>query len=164
MRRMNNMMNSMMGDFFSPPFGNMLSLRGTEMVEPYPRQTHEVARRVQDFGMGLMPMGFGFPNIGAMFSNVANSDNCHSFSSSAVMTMVNGPDGRPQVYQASTSSRKAPGGICETKKTVADSRTGVKKMSIGHHIGERAHVMERQQNMFSGEQEQNEEYINLDEG
>jgi hypothetical protein len=60
--------------------------------------------------------------------------------------------------------RQAPGGIRETKKTVADSRTGVKKMAIGHHIGERGHVLEREHNVYSGEQEEHQEFINLDEG
>jgi hypothetical protein len=101
MRRMNNMMNSMMSDFFGPPFGGMLGgpPRGGEMV-PFeqPRHSREVARRPQnDFGMGLMPMGFGFPNIQSMFQDMSNLDNCQSYSSSTVMTMTSGPDGRPQV-------------------------------------------------------------------
>jgi len=68
------------------------------------------------------------------------------------------------VYQASSSTRTAPGGVKETKKTVCDSRSGVKKIAIGHHIGERAHVLEREQNLHSGEREERQEFINLDEG
>lgn len=90
--------------------------------------------------------------------------NCHSFTSRSVMTMGNGPDGRPLMYQETTSTTTAPGGVKETKKTVSDSRTGVKKMAIGHHIGERAHIMEREHNVRSGEQEERQEFINLDEG
>ena len=52
----------------------------------------------------------------------------------------------------------------ETKKAVSDSRTGIKKLAIGHHIGDRAHIVERQQNVYSGDQEENQEYINLDDG
>jgi len=89
--------------------------------------------------------------------------NCHSFMSQSVMTMSNGPDGRPQVYQETMSTRTAPGGIKETKKTVSDSRTGTRKMAIGHHIGERAHILERERNM-RGEEEERQEFINLDEG
>jgi hypothetical protein len=54
--------------------------------------------------------------------------------------------------------------VKETKKTVCDSRSGVKKIAIGHHIGERAHVLEREQNLHSGEREERQEFINLDEG
>lgn len=68
------------------------------------------------------------------------------------------------MYQASQSVRSGPGGVKETKKAVQDSRTGVKKMAIGHHIGERAHIMEKEQNYRSGSQEERQEYINLDEG
>lgn len=68
------------------------------------------------------------------------------------------------MYQASSSTRTAPGGVKETKKTVCDSRSGVKKIAIGHHIGERAHVLEREQNLHSGEREERQEFINLDEG
>jgi hypothetical protein len=58
----------------------------------------------------------------------------------------------------------APGGVKETKKTVCDSRSGVKKIAIGHHIGDRAHVLEREQNLHSGEREERQEFVNLDEG
>lgn len=47
-------------------------------------------------GNSLMP--FDFPGMGQMFQGMdQNRGNCHSFSSSTVMTMTNGPDGRPQV-------------------------------------------------------------------
>lgn len=68
------------------------------------------------------------------------------------------------MYQASQSTRAAPGGIRETKKSVCDSRTGVKKLAIGRHIGDRGHVKEKEQNMFTGQLEQNDEFINLEEG
>lgn len=77
--------------------------------------------------------------------------------------MSSGPDGRPQIYQASTSTKTGPGGVRETRKTVQDSRTGVKKMAIGHHIGERAHIIEKEQDLHSGQLEERQEFINLDE-
>lgn len=40
----------------------------------------------------------------------------------------------------------------------------MKKLAIGHHIGERGHIKEKEQNVYSGQCEENEEYINLDEG
>lgn len=33
----------------------------------------------------------------------------------------------------------------------------------GHHIGDRAHVVERAQNLYSGDREETQEFINLDE-
>jgi len=47
---------------------------------------------------------------------------------------------------------------------MSDSRSGVKKIAIGHHIGERAHVLEREQNVHSGDREERQEFINLEEG
>ncbi|XP_015521750.1 myeloid leukemia factor isoform X2 [Neodiprion pinetum] len=159
MRHMNNMMNSL----FSDPFGMMggpAPLTGSNH--------HRVNSRHNE--MQMMP--FGFPpmpafNMNRVFADYGNmgpnNGNCHSFMSSSVMTMTSGPDGRPQVYQASSSTRTAPGGVKETKKTVCDSRTGTKKMAIGHHIGERAHIYEREQNVHNGDEEERQEYINLEE-
>lgn len=77
--------------------------------------------------------------------------------------MSSGPDGKPQVYRASTSTRTGPGGVRETQRSVQDSRTGTKKLAIGHHIGERAHVIEREEDLHTGDQEERQEFINLDE-
>uniref|UniRef100_A0A1B6HL29 Myeloid leukemia factor n=1 Tax=Homalodisca liturata TaxID=320908 RepID=A0A1B6HL29_9HEMI len=154
MRQMNRMMSSM-NSMFSQPFGGLLGPGvGSELM---PFGGHSM-------GGGLMP--FGFPNMNHMFQNMdhmSNNPNCHSYSSSTVMTMTNGPDGRPQVYQASSSVRQGPGGVKETKKAVSDSRSGVKKLAIGHHIGDRAHIVEREQNLRTGDQEERQDYINLDE-
>ncbi|XP_066992508.1 myeloid leukemia factor isoform X2 [Anabrus simplex] len=149
MRQMNNMMNSM----FANPFGFMGGMDTPAIGSS--RGSHDI-----------MPFGFPSMNMNRLFvdlDRMGNDPNCHAFSSSTVMTMSRGPDGQPQVYQASSSMRSAPGGIKETKKTVCDSRSGVKKMAIGHHIGERAHVLEREQNLHSGEREERQEFINLDE-
>ncbi|CAH1406396.1 unnamed protein product [Nezara viridula] len=169
MRRMNNMMNS----FFRDPFGDMLGRSMGSELMPFAGNSRDTRGRElaryghgpgpDDFGMGMSLMPMGFPNIRNMFSDLSNNPNCHSFSSSTVMTMTSGPDGRPQVYQASQTVKQGPGGVRETKKTVADSRTGVKKMSIGHHIHDRAHIIEREQNVFSGEQEERQDFINLEE-
>ena len=45
-----------------------------------------------------------------------------------------------------------------------DSETGVQRMAVGRHINDRGHVMTREHNVRTGDQEQNEELINLDEG
>ncbi|XP_015437359.1 PREDICTED: myeloid leukemia factor isoform X3 [Dufourea novaeangliae] len=156
MRQMNDMMNSL----FSDPFGIM----GQNAIT---NGSHNVRNHHND----LQIMPFGFPpmptfNMGGIFTdfdNMAPNAGCHSFTSRSVMTMASGPDGHPQVYQETMSTTTAPGGVKETKKTVSDSRTGVKKLAIGHHIGERAHIMEREHNLRSGEQEERQEFINLDE-
>lgn len=36
-------------------------------------------------------------------------------------------------------------------------------MAIGHHIGERAHVIEREKNYHTGHEEERQDYINLEE-
>jgi len=144
MRQMDQMMNSFFGGFPDPMAGMMMP-----------------------FGGGM------FGNFDSMMGNMNNSMSMmesgnhpgQSFSSSSTFMSYssNGPNGQPQVYKASTSTRTGPGGIKETKKAVSDSRTGVKKLAIGHHIGDRAHIVERQQNVYSGDQEENQEYINLND-
>ena len=42
--------------------------------------------------------------------NMANG-NMHSYSSSTVMSYTNDGRGQPKVYQATTSTRQAPGGV-----------------------------------------------------
>lgn len=114
------------------------------------------------FGGGLMPFGFpAMPNMNRLLAG--DGMDGPSFSSSSVISMSHGPDGRPQVYQATSSTKTGPGGIRETQKTVQDSRSGVKKMAIGHHIGERAHIIEREQNLRSGQHEERQDFINLEE-
>lgn len=88
--------------------------------------------------------------------------NC--MTSTSIMTYTNGPDGRPQVYQASKSMRAGPGGVKETKESVFDSRSGTKKMAIGHHIGERAHIIEKKKDLRNGDEEEHQEFINLEDG
>lgn len=124
-----------------------------------PQQNHQ---QVMGFGGGLIPFGFpAMPNMNRLLSGEGMDG--PSFCSSSVISMSHGPDGRPQVYQATSSTKTGPGGIRETQKTVQDSRTGVKKMAIGHHIGERAHIIEREQNYHSGQHEERQDFINLEE-
>lgn len=147
MRQMNNMMNS----FFSDPFGMLsespLSIMGSRRSN------------------SLMPLMPPMPSLNRLFT--ADLSDGHmsagsSFSSSTVV-MSSGMNGSPQVYSSTSSTKIGPNGIKETRKTLQDSRTGVKKMSIGHHIGERAHVIEREQNVYSGDAEERQEFINVDE-
>lgn len=155
-RQMNNMMNSLFGD----PFGDYMALR-------------DFAPPALTFGgrtsshNSLIPFGGGFaamPNLNRLISNSMDSlGDSHCYSSSTVVSMSSGPDGRPHVYKATSSTRTAPGGVRETQKTECDSISGTKKMSIGHHIGERAHIVEREQNVHSGDQEERQDFINIEE-
>uniref|UniRef100_A0A0V0G584 Putative myeloid leukemia factor-like protein n=1 Tax=Triatoma dimidiata TaxID=72491 RepID=A0A0V0G584_TRIDM len=163
-RRMNTLMNSFFRDPFSDMMfggsggrnGGMLGIAGPLGGDLLP---FTGGRHLQS--PAAMMLSGGFPSILDPMGPAGNGS--HVSAMSTVMTMTQGPDGRPQVYQASQSVRQGPGGIRETKKTVADSRTGVKKMSIGRHVYDRGHVIEREQNVYSGEREENEEFINLEE-
>ncbi|XP_055706435.1 myeloid leukemia factor isoform X2 [Phlebotomus papatasi] len=155
MRQMSNMMNSLLSDPFGM-FGGFDSIGGGAPALMGGSQT------------ALTP--FGFPNInrllagpGSFMSAAEHHPGVQYSSSSSFVSMTSGPDGRPHVYQASSSTKTGPGGLRETQKTIQDSRTGIKKMAIGHHIGDRAHVIEREQNAQTGTQEERQDFINLDE-
>lgn len=51
----------------------------------------------------------------------------------------------------------------ETRQSMRDSESGLERMAIGHHIGERGHVMERSRNRHTGDREERQDFINLDE-
>ncbi|KAK3883597.1 hypothetical protein Pcinc_012100 [Petrolisthes cinctipes] len=167
MRHMDQMMSSIMRDPFQddPFFGGsgMAAITGAPAGATsnalVPHHHPQRPRTASDPFSAL-----GIPSIANMMSSIDQMnqpDNCHMFSSSSVMTMVTGPDGRPQVYQASSSTRGVPGGVNETRRSVSDSRTGTRKMAIGHHIGERSHIIEREQQ--HGSTEERQEFINLEE-
>ncbi|CAH0588836.1 unnamed protein product [Chrysodeixis includens] len=148
MRQMNNMMNSL----FSDPFGMMGGESPLAIMGP---------RR----GNAMMPFMPQMPTLNRLFTDMDGS-NMHaagsSFSSSTVV-LSSGPGGKPQVYSSTSSTKIGPHGIKETCKTMQDSRTGTKKMAIGHHIGDRAHMIEREQNYYTGDAEERQEFINLEE-
>ncbi|KAJ2940385.1 hypothetical protein O0L34_g62 [Tuta absoluta] len=151
MRQMNNMMNSL----FSDPFGmmgGMGAMGGSPLAIGGPRH-----------GSSLMPFMPQMPSFDRLFSGDMEGMGAASSFSSSTVVMSNGPGGKPQIYSSSSSTKVGPNGIKETRKTLQDSRTGTKKMSIGHHIGERAHVIEREQNVYSGDNEERQEFINIEE-
>lgn len=53
--------------------------------------------------------------------------------------------------------------VKETRKALKDSESGLEKMAIGHHINDRAHVIKKSKNSKTGDEEMNQEFINLDE-
>lgn len=68
-----------------------------------------------------------------------------------------------QVYESTHSNVVNSNGVREERKTVRDSRTGEQSMSIGRHIHERGHVIEKKKNNYTGDEEENNEYINIEE-
>ncbi|KAG8512478.1 Myeloid leukemia factor 1 [Galemys pyrenaicus] len=97
------------------------------------------------------------------FGHLSVDPNGHSFSSSSVMTYSKVGDEPPKVFQASTQTRRAPGGIKETRRTLRDSDSGLEKMAVGHHLRDRAHVIKKSKNNKTGDEEVNQEFINMNE-
>ncbi|XP_023021482.1 myeloid leukemia factor isoform X2 [Leptinotarsa decemlineata] len=158
MRQMNNMMNSLLADPFAMMRGPMMGFGDFDNRALTHR--HNMHNSLMSpFSMPIMP-NFNRLLSGSLDS-IPNSGNYSS--SSTVISMTSGPDGRPQLYKATSSTRVAPGGVKETQKTVTDTVTGTKKMSIGHHIGDRAHIIEKEQNMHTGDREEREDLINIDD-
>lgn len=59
--------------------------------------------------------------------NTNSSEPMHSFTSTTVMS-YSGSDGRPKVYQESTSRSRGPGGLEETRQAIRDSERGINKV------------------------------------
>lgn len=152
MNSMRQMQNHMMSNMLTDPF-RMFGMPGMG-GGGFPQLGGTLAPRSMFPGMNLNRLlhGGGGPEGGVSYS-----------SSSVFSVMSSGTDGRPQVYQETSSVRNGPGGLKEVRRTVQDSTTGKKQMAIGHHIGERGHVVEKEQNMHTGEREEREDFINLDE-
>ncbi|XP_072330601.1 myeloid leukemia factor 1 [Scyliorhinus torazame] len=86
-----------------------------------------------------------------------------SMNSSTVMTYAKMGNEPPKIFQASSHIHSVPGGMKEIRRTVRDSESGVEKMSIGHHIQDRAHVIQKSRNQKTGDEEIDQELINLNE-
>ncbi|NXL73128.1 MLF1 factor, partial [Leptocoma aspasia] len=97
------------------------------------------------------------------FDDLSIQPEGHSFSSSSMMTYSKVGNEPPKVFQASAQTRTAPGGVKETKKALKDSESGLEKIAIGHHIQDRAHVVKKSKNSKTGDEEMNQEFINMDE-
>lgn len=154
-------MRSMFGPFTMDPFAL------APQMQPH-RPPRRQAGALTPFGM--MGMGGGFMDMfgmmGEMMGNMERmngSPNCQTFSSSTVISYSSLDAGAPKVYQQTSSRRTGPGGICETRQAVRDSESGVESLAIGHHIGDRAHIMERSRNRRTGDSEERQDYINLEE-
>ncbi|KAM8825853.1 myeloid leukemia factor 2 isoform 2-T2 [Synchiropus picturatus] len=154
-------MRSMFGPFAMDPFALTPQIQA-------PRPPRRQAGALTPFGM--MGMGGGFMDMfgmmGEMMGNMermSGSPNCQTFSSSTVISYSSIDSGAPKVYQQTSSTRTGPGGIRETRQSERDSESGLERLAIGHHIGERAHIMERSRNRRTGDREERQDFINLDE-
>ncbi|KAF6736858.1 Myeloid leukemia factor 1 [Oryzias melastigma] len=163
---------------FSEPFGASLmpsvtdgGNRGRHVADPFTSSSLALRNDHRD----LMRNPFGmFDNMMTNirntmegmhrnFDNQSTDSNTHSFSSSSVMTYSKVGDEPPKVFQATSSTRQAPGGIKETRRALKDSDSGLEQMSIGHYIQDRAHVVEKKYNKKTGQKEFNQDFQNLDE-
>ncbi|XP_052083062.1 myeloid leukemia factor 1-like [Mytilus californianus] len=132
-------------------------------------QQQQQQQHMDPFGFGMFDnMMFGnmrnmMANMHQQFDNVGNNPDGHSYMQSSFMSYSNTGDGAPKVYQASSSTRRAPGGIKETKKMEKDSASGLEKMAIGHHIQDRGHVIERSRNRRTGDENENQEFHHIDD-
>ncbi|XP_067221869.1 myeloid leukemia factor 1 isoform X2 [Chanodichthys erythropterus] len=165
------MFNSLLGQFEEDPFFS-------DPFQVHHERMRQMMRGFSDpFGQGFMPSitdgrhrgnrGAGQPNTSpnrrSDRENMASDSNSHSFSSSSVMTYSKMGNEPAKVFQASAQTRCAPGGLKETRKSLKDSESGLEKMSIGHHIQDRGHVIERKENRKTGEKELNQDFQNMDE-
>lgn len=165
MRQMNRMLSNMNNiTMLTDPFGMFGNDMGMGMM----------GMNMNNIGMQMMnPMmarqqqqqQLGFPgmNLNRLLSSGPVGNGVSYSSSSVYSVSSSGLHGRPQVYQETRSIRNGPDGVREQIETVQDSMSGKKKMSIGHHIGERGHVIEKEQNLHTGEREEREDFINLEE-
>ncbi|KAM6967791.1 myeloid leukemia factor 2 isoform 1-T1 [Aplochiton taeniatus] len=168
--------NPYMMDPFAAHRQQMRSLFGSFGFEPFPltpqiqppRAPHIQTGALAPYGM--MGMGGGFMDMfgmmGGMMDNMermSGSPNCQTYSSSTVISYSSLDSGAPKVYQQTSELRTAPGGIRETRQSMRDSESGVERLAIGHHIWDRGHVMERSRNRRTGDREERDDYINLEE-
>lgn len=141
------------------PFGMMMS--SSSSMSPFERH-HQMMMRSDPFSMMNSMMG----NMGSMFRNmdqlVSTDPNSQVYSSSSVISYSSSGDGRPKIYQESKQIRHGPGGVKETREMVRDTSKGIEKVAIGHHIGDRAHIIERQK-LDDGAMEEIVNLENLDE-
>ncbi|KAG3270831.1 myeloid leukemia factor 1 isoform X1 [Ictidomys tridecemlineatus] len=109
----------------------------------------------------MQNMGNNMQELQRNFGQLSMDPNGHSFCSSSVMTYSKVGDEPPKVFQASTQTRMAPGGIKETRRAMRDTDKGLEKMAVGHHIHDRAHVIKKCKNSKTGDEEVNQEFFNM---
>jgi len=147
---MNSMMRNMMGGMLDP-FDLTTPASALALTPPgFSQSIHHHQHRalpstVQSMSMHSTPFS-GFSSF-----------------SSSVVTMTSDGRGQPLVYEETSSSTIAPGGVRETKRTVRDSWTGRQEMQVGHHIQDKAHLVKKSRNAYTGQLEEEEDFVNVEE-
>ncbi|XP_051013233.1 myeloid leukemia factor 1 isoform X2 [Acomys russatus] len=165
-----SMRNMMSG--FSEPFGrSLLSIpdgRGRthkhrEQDDGEDSLAHTDVNPFQTMDQMMLNMRNSMQELQRNFGHLSMDPSGHSFCSSSVMTYSKVGDEPPKVFQAASQTRRAPGGIKETRRAMRDSDSGLEKMAVGHHIHDRAHVIKKSKNNKTGDEEVNQEFINMNE-
>ncbi|XP_075058161.1 myeloid leukemia factor 1 isoform X2 [Mixophyes fleayi] len=152
--------------FFSITDGRSHGRRGQHGSQVALREDHRTTDfkdTFHSFDNVMANMRNRMVDVHKQIEGLADRPDTHSFQSSSVMTYSKTGDEPAKVFQATSQTRKAPGGIKETKKAVRDSESGVEKMAVGHHIKERAHIVKKLKNNKTGNHEVDQEFINIDE-
>uniref|UniRef100_A0A8R1XPC1 Myeloid leukemia factor n=1 Tax=Onchocerca volvulus TaxID=6282 RepID=A0A8R1XPC1_ONCVO len=153
MRDMDRMMQGMMN-----PFGPMFSMFGDLFGElPGTRPTHRNDMALMD------PFGFNFFNgimgqMENMQTQMMNDPNSHVFSHSTMITYDGRNGGQPRIVEKSI--RKT-GDVKETRHAIRTGEDGVgDKLTIGHTIGDRTHVIEKKRDR-DGRIRERQSFVNL---
>lgn len=125
--------------------------------------THADVNPFQTMDRMMVNMRNSIQELQRNFGQLSMDPNGHSFCSSSVMTYSKVGDEPPKVFQAATQTRRAPGGVKETRKAIRDSDSGLERMAVGHHIHDRAHVIRKSKNNKTGDEEVDQEFINMNE-
>jgi len=154
------------------PMGGMF---GVDDFLDHNGRNHTRGQQMSDPFSSMVPGGFMNPmsmmmmdpfqsmqQAMSMASNGAGN-NGFSYCSSSVTTYTTDEHGRPQVYQQSNEVKQGPDGLKETKSAVRDSRTGHQELAIGHHLRDKARIKKKAKNAYTGEEEQAEDLVNLEE-
>ncbi|CAG0894518.1 unnamed protein product [Cyprideis torosa] len=108
-------------------------------------------------GNALMPFGMGGMFGGGIFGQMNQMMQQMERQMSQVNQMM-------VVYHEAQSTRVGPGGVRETRRLMEDSRRGLRQTAVGHHIGEKGRVIEKDMDLQANTTEEREDLINLSEG
>lgn len=161
-RLMRNMMQSMgmQMPMMSPFFGDF---DGPMQSPMQPMQQQSIMPHAFMSPMSMMMLDpFQSMQTISMANNGSNNGS-FSYCSSSVTSYTTDEHGRPQVYQQSNEVKQGPGGLKEIKSAVRDSRTGHQELAIGHHLREKGHIKKKSRNVYTNEQEEADDFINIDE-
>ncbi|XP_002124907.2 myeloid leukemia factor 1-like [Ciona intestinalis] len=119
-----------------------------EFMDPFQGMFRHMNKAIEEMHSGM--------------ENMKNDPNVHMYSSCSTMSYMNDGKSKPKIYQAASSTRRAPGAIKETHRAVRDSETGVEKMAVGQHIGPRGRIVEKRRQK-GGHVEEERKFLDMDE-